>query len=241
MERWKELRNIGFTIILIHHTQKANEQVFRGSQALIDQADHVLYFYPVRKPGNDDPVDSEDGDSMTYFLGTKDKTRFKHCKIYLKRAGEGRFVLAGDPADEKLTNMQDLLVQSGELSQKEFLKLIKDELGYGKEATRRLLKQGEDRKFWTVRKGDKNSSLYSAFLLSPLIKGGENRKTDFDGFPGISEMTNNNNYQVVDTAKLSSYPTTLEKTEKQGNIGIDDDFVHEEEIPEIVGAKRWNS
>jgi hypothetical protein len=220
MERWKALRDLGFTIILIHHTQKANEQVFRGSQALIDQADHVLYFYPVRKPGNDEPVDSEDFEDMTYFLGTKDKTRFKHCKLYLKRAGEGRFVLAGDPADEKLTNMKDLLIQSGELSQKEFMGLIKDELAYGKTVALRLLKQGEERKFWTIRKGDKNSSLYSAFLLSPLIKGGENRKTDFGSFPGISKMINTNNSQVSDNTLFSSYPDTDETTGKQGSLSV---------------------
>jgi hypothetical protein len=167
MERWKELRDLGFTIILIHHTQKANAEVFRGSQALIDQADHCLYFYPVRQPGSDAPIDMEDPDSMTYFLGTKDKTRYKACKLYLKRAGAGRFVPAENPDDERMTAIKDLLSGRGSLLQKDLLRLIKDELGYSKGLALRLLKKGE-KTFWEVTKGEKNSKSYQFSNFPPL-------------------------------------------------------------------------
>ncbi|MGA2106894.1 MAG: AAA family ATPase [Syntrophorhabdales bacterium] len=168
MERWKELRDLGFTIILIHHTQKANAEVFRGSQALVDQADHCLYFYPVRQPGSDDPVVLDDLDSTIYFLGTKDKTRFKPCRLYLKRAGSGRFTTAGDPDDERVGCMKGLLGDCGTLTQREFVARAREKLGLGKALTLRLLKRGEAKRVWKIVRGDKNACLYQLSCLSPL-------------------------------------------------------------------------
>jgi hypothetical protein len=167
MERWKELRDLGFTIVLIHHTQKANAEVFRGSQALIDQADHCLYFYPVRQLGSDDPVDAEDPDAMTYFLGTKDKTRYKACKLYLRRAGEGRFIQAENPDNEKMAAIREILKTHGNMVQKDLIKTAQDELGYSKAQIRRVLKKGEST-MWKVTKGEKNSRTYQFSSYPPL-------------------------------------------------------------------------
>jgi hypothetical protein len=204
MERWKELRDLGFTIILIHHTQKANVEVFRGSQALIDQADHVLYFYPVRQPGSDEPIESEDPETLTYFLGTKGKTRFKACRIYLKRAGQGRFTVADDPDEEKIELLAAILKGRGELTQTQIVKAAKEELDFGKPVTRRLLKRGEERKIWTVTKGERNSSLYQLFSCSPLYKGGENWKTESGGFSGTVKTEETKVKKPVDTLEFSS-------------------------------------
>lgn len=216
MERWKQLRDLGFTIILIHHTQKANAEVFRGSQALIDQADHCLYFYPVRQPGSEDPVDAEDPDNMTYFLGTKDKTRFKACKVYLKRAGAGRFILAGNPDDEKIELLGALLSGRGGLTQTQIVKAAKDDLDFGKPLTRRLLKRGEERGIWTVTKGDKNSSLYLFSSCSPLYKGGENRKTGFCGFSDPVKTGESKGQESVGRLEFSSFSEGSKKTGKTG-------------------------
>ena len=196
MERWKELRALGNTILLIHHTTKANEQTFRGSQALIDQADHVLYFYPVRKPGQDDPVEFDDPDSLTYYLGTREKTRYRLVKVYVKRAGGGRFVLAGNPDDEKIGLMQDLLGTDG-LTQRDFLKAVKDNLAYGKDLTLRLLKLGEDRGVWTVEKGKSNSRVFRLSglrVVAPPYRGEANPTTArTKGFRGTFWESSKNN------------------------------------------------
>jgi RecA-family ATPase len=93
MQRYKELRDYGHTVILIHHTQKANEQSFRGSMAILDLADHVLSFFPVRKPGDDTAIEGDDLDHMTFYLGTREKTRFSPVKLYVRRAGGLRWPL----------------------------------------------------------------------------------------------------------------------------------------------------
>jgi hypothetical protein len=218
MERWKELRDLGFTVVLIHHTMKANAEVFRGSQALIDQADHVLYFYPVRQPGSDDPIEGEDPESMTYFLGTKEKTRYKSCRLYLKRAGEGRFVLAGNPDDEKIGMLEALLAEHGELAQKAIVKLAKDELDFSKETTRRLLKKGEERGKWTIKKGEKNSSLYQLSSFSPLYRGEKTGKQDSGSFPEDRKTSGENRAQAAGNVEFASFQETAEKTGKQGSF-----------------------
>jgi putative DNA primase/helicase len=241
MERWKELRDLGFTIVLIHHTTKANAEVFRGSQALVDQADHVLYFYPVRRPGADDPIDLEDPDSMTYFLGTKDKTRFKACRLYLKRAGNGRFTLAGNPDDEKIELLTALLSDREELTQNEFMKAAKEEAGYGKDLMRRLLKLGETRGTWTMEKGARNSFVYHLSQAigsdelsgrSPFYKGGDNPTT-----------TDTKGNRVVFPKNPKNDPTTLLPQELSGDFDsdpttrqlepFDSDFAPEDDLPEV--------
>lgn len=215
MERWKEIRAIpGNTLLIICHTQKANEQVFRGSQALIDQADHVLYFYPVRKPGSDDPVESEDPDSMTYFLGTKDKTRFKACRIYLKRAGEGRFTIAGNPDDEKIELLAGIIEARGEVKQTDIIEAAKEELGLGKTVTLRLLKRGEERGAWVVKKGNNNSSLYQFTGYSPPKEGEKTGKPDSDSFHGDQKPGNDSATKSVGTLDFSGLPDGAKNNRK---------------------------
>jgi archaellum biogenesis ATPase FlaH len=191
MQRYKELRDHGHTVILIHHTQKANEQGFRGSMAILDLADHVLNFFPVRKPGDEAPAEGDDLDNMTFYFGTKDKTRFNQCKLYLRRAN-GRFEIAEHPDDEKITLIKDLLTNHEGITQKDLLRLIKEELSIGKASALRLLKQGEHKEVWTVETGGNNSRLYRLSGFPPYIKGGKTGKPNAalsadTGKPGIKD------------------------------------------------------
>jgi hypothetical protein len=146
MQRYKELRDCGHTVILIHHTMKANEQSFRGSMAILDLADHVLSFFPVRKPGSDTPIEGDDLDAMTFYLGTKEKTRFSPVKLYVCRAG-GRFEVARHPDDQKIEAMAEVL-SGQELTKTDFFKAVKKECNFGKDLAGRLLKIGEARGIW---------------------------------------------------------------------------------------------
>ena len=49
MGRLKELRDMGFTIILLHHTAKNSDKAAKGSTAIVDLADHILGLTLVRK------------------------------------------------------------------------------------------------------------------------------------------------------------------------------------------------
>lgn len=174
MERFKELRDYGHTIVIIQHTQKANERMFRGSMAISDQADHPLYFYPVRNTKYDEAVDEDDFDNLPFYLGTTEKTRYRHFKIYVRRAVEGRFVVADDPKTEKMRAIRALCKDRGLMKHEEIVTLVNEELGYGKDTVRKLLKDGTG-KFWTWKKGGtKNSKIYdftSPLTPPPLYRG----------------------------------------------------------------------
>lgn len=62
MGRLKELRDMGFTVILLHHTAKNSDKIAKGSTAIVDLADHILGMTIVRKKqdGQEIIVDDED-------------------------------------------------------------------------------------------------------------------------------------------------------------------------------------
>lgn len=142
--------------------------------AILDLADHVLSFFPVRKPGDDTPAEGDDLDAMTFFLGTREKTRFSPVKLYLRRAG-GRFDIAGHPDDERVQAIAEVLAAK-ELTKTDFLKTIKRECGFGKDLAGRLLKVGESRGVWeSVPAGKNNATVYRLRLVgggTPPYKGG---------------------------------------------------------------------
>ena len=84
MQRLKELRDMGFTILLLHHTPKGNDRTYKGSTAILDLADHVLSLHKVKKanPEGGEIEDDEDQDCL-YRLGTKDKTRYEPFHIFM--------------------------------------------------------------------------------------------------------------------------------------------------------------
>lgn len=49
MMKLKILRDSGFTILLIHHTPKGNDNIYKGSTAIFDLSDHVLSFHTINK------------------------------------------------------------------------------------------------------------------------------------------------------------------------------------------------
>ena len=83
MNKLKELRDAGFTILLLHHTPKNNEKIYKGSTAIFDLSDHILSLYPVRKQEDIENTDDCGFEFDCYYFGTKDKTRFKPFNIWL--------------------------------------------------------------------------------------------------------------------------------------------------------------
>ena len=70
MERIKELRDSGFTIILLHHTPKNSDKISKGSTAIVDLADHILNLSRVRKAkdGEDVLVQDDDDDEEDHAV-----------------------------------------------------------------------------------------------------------------------------------------------------------------------------
>ena len=89
------------TIILIHHTPKANEGIYKGSTAILDLVDHELCLEKLKD--EDEGVETE-----IYRLGTKQKTRFQPGEVFLSLTKEG-FELAQDSKTEKYLELYGVI------------------------------------------------------------------------------------------------------------------------------------
>jgi len=156
MGRLKELREIGFTIILLHHTPKGNDATFKGSTALLDLCDHVLGLEEVK----DREEENIEFDCQNlYKLGTRMKTRYDPDSIYLTFNPEIKgFSVAVDPDFEKMEAIREIL-NKAPLKQKELKERIKNDLDLSDKEARKLLRKGIGI-YWTTEKGDKNSTIY---------------------------------------------------------------------------------
>ncbi len=169
MGRLKELREIGFTILLLHHTPKGNENTFKGSGALLDLCDHVLGLEEV-KDLEDAPVEFDKHN--LYKFGVRIKTRYEPHSIYLNFNPDIKgFDIAKDPDLEKMGAIKELLLQSTEpLKQKDLRETVKKELDFSDKDIRRLLKKGTGL-YWNAEKSDKNATIYIPInsVCQPLI------------------------------------------------------------------------
>lgn len=151
MSRLKELRDMGFTILLLHHSPKGNDRTYKGSTAIIDLADHVLSLHKVRKanPEGEEVDDMEDDYNCYYRLGTKDKTRYEPFHIFMTFDREKGFIKASDPDDEDLQAIHSILEDKKALNQKQIFDILKEELDIkSKGKVINLLRKGEG-KYWT--------------------------------------------------------------------------------------------
>ena len=167
MNQMKELRDLGFTIILLHHTAKNTDNVSKGSTAIVDLADHILGLTRVRQKEDgkdtvvvDDGVEGFDTD-MVYYFGVYQKTRFEPHGIHLTLNPDQGFELAPDPEEETLKRIHQLLLNTGPLPKTAFTRECKT-LGFGEKKARKLIDRGTGR-FWKIDSaGQKNTKLLTA-------------------------------------------------------------------------------
>jgi len=167
MNRMKELRDMGFTIILLHHTAKSANKTSKGSTAIVDLADHILGLTKVEqkeeKPNTvvDDDAEGFDTDAVYYF-GNYEKTRFEPHGIHLKLNPDRGFELAPDPEEETLKKMHQVLQDSGPLQKTAFKLKVNEILNIGQRKAMILIDRGKGR-FWKIEAaGQKNAQLVTA-------------------------------------------------------------------------------
>lgn len=177
LSRLKELREAGFTIIVLHHTPKGNDGTYKGSTAILDLADHVL---SLEKQGKNERNDEFDPDAI-YKFGCRMKTRFEPHTIFLTFDPAFGFSFREDPDLKIMKRMQDILKKEEPLNQTIFQDVLEDKLGMKRAQIFKLLKKGTGT-FWDVQRGEKNAMLYSSFPCFPLTKAAENRKTGSGSF-----------------------------------------------------------
>jgi RecA-family ATPase len=213
VSRLKELREKGFTIVLLHHTPKGNDAIYKGSTAILDLADHVLGLEAL----NDTEDDTEFDPTKTYRLATHKKTRYEPHKIYLvfNRDIKG-FEFSKDPDIEKMEDILGILRDSKESTkQKDLIEKIKNEYDFSTGEIRRLLRKGTGT-YWEVTRGDKNAMLYSVFQNSSYIdQKTEKQKISIQENP--KNTLQGNTTETLAHSEFSSFFNGFQKTEKQDN------------------------
>lgn len=164
MNRFKELRDKGYTIILLHHTMKSDKGTYKGSTAILDLADHVLSLTKVKKgKPNVEVSDDDEFADVAYRFGTKEKTRFEPYHIFMQFDPANGFSRATDPDDAYSLSIQDTIRDlTGELGEDpnqtqvlERVAAINEELS--KQKVGKLLKKGEG-KYWMSKRDRKNKN-----------------------------------------------------------------------------------
>lgn len=231
MSRLKELRDMGFTILLLHHTPKSNEKTYKGSTVIVDLADHVLSLHKVKRNSLDEINDDDELDYLYYF-GTKDKTRYEYFHIFLEFDPEKGFVLAPDPDEETMKEMYNLIVElrdsSGELPvQKQVIERAKERLKLSYAKTRKLLKRGEGR-FWNSKQAHekKNAILYEpVFQFFNTIYSCKTEKLKLAPQESLKNTPHTDTPQVFDNTEFFSFSKGVCKTEKLEVIELENEQV----------------
>ncbi len=174
MGKLKELRDLGFTIVILHHTPKSNDRTYKGSTAIFDLSDHVLGLYRVKqgtanemlddnKKGTDNEMEdtNDEDEEKVFFIGTKDKTRYEPFHMFIQFDPERGFIPAPDPDTELMKHIHGVLLGKGRLTQLAAFEAVRDTLGMkSKGKVVNLLRKGEGL-FWDVIK-DGKKKLYEA-------------------------------------------------------------------------------
>jgi hypothetical protein len=207
LDRLKALRDAGFTILLLHHTPKGNDRIYKGSTAILDLADHILSLHRVRKNNLDEIIDDDENEECFYRLGTKDKTRYEPFHLFMNFDKErGGFKKAMDPDTEDMEAIRDILLERGSMNQTHLFNISKTQLDIaGKGKFTSLLYKGEG-KYWKSIK-EKRAVFYEALsivqLSTPYISnsgqiGGTVQTAGTDG-PSDTHKT-------LDNSELSNCP-----------------------------------
>ncbi|MBF0520551.1 MAG: AAA family ATPase [Nitrospirae bacterium] len=201
MQKLKELRDVGFTIVLLHHTLKANDKQYKGSTAILDLCDQSLVLSKVRKGTDVELNDDTDTADFCYRVGTSQKTRYQPIKVHLEFSPEKGFYRAADPVDTILEQIRDLILGFDKTPNQSAIVEAAKKLELSRKQVLTLLKKGNNR-FWTADKGVKNTITYSVVPMNWNNRG-ENvhlntpqtrTETELSSCSGGIETTNSTNH-----------------------------------------------
>lgn len=79
LERFRELRDMGFTLVILHHTPKSSDTIPKNNTTITDNADHVVGLIPLIEEGEN----NKDG-ILRFGCGDNDKSRYPKHHICLR-------------------------------------------------------------------------------------------------------------------------------------------------------------
>lgn len=227
LERAKELRDMGYTIILLHHTAKNSDKIPKGSTAIVDLADHILGLTLVRKKVDGQEIILEDEDfdgDYLYSFGVRQKTRFELCQYYLTLNPDRGFELAPDPQEDTLKEMHDCLLEHDCINKTDFLRECKTKIGLGDKKIRRLFDIGQGH-YWKVEKiGSHNTLMVSPiqFCSFSALYSSEKVKTENSVLQGEGKTDSSKTQQTIENSEFGSFAKGFCQSEKQEIIQVEE-------------------
>lgn len=162
MLKLKRLRDLGATIILLHHTPKDDDTQYLGASVIYSQVDHVLAMYPIKQAGNNSEAVDDSEKPRVYRFGTKGKTRFAHHKLLVQFDGSKKLFVKSDGPDHDVINLLlEIITECEPIKQ---IDLITNETVLalvGRNSATRVLKQYVG-VHWDSYKGENNSTFYTS-------------------------------------------------------------------------------
>jgi archaellum biogenesis ATPase FlaH len=136
MNRFKELRDLGFTVIILHHTPKSDKGTYKGSTAIQDLCDHLL------------SMDYE-GDVIKLGVPKGGKTRYLPHTIYLTLE-EGQGLVVSEKGSEVLIEKAVKILSEFKTppSKGQFCKAIENTLYLKTKKATDLIREGEGVKWY---------------------------------------------------------------------------------------------
>ena len=187
MSRIKTLREMGATVVLLHHTPKSDATEYIGPSVIYNQSDHVIAMYPVKKAGTDEEKSTDGDKPPVYRLGSKDKTRYAHHKIFVTFDNKKKFFIKSDgPDQDAIKILQDLIAELAPVNQSTLSMHDSVETLIGKRAAESLLKSFSGT-YWNSYKGEKNATIYTPIFsggeTGTLKQAGNTMDTEFTSYP----------------------------------------------------------
>jgi hypothetical protein len=239
LDRLKILRELGFTIILLHHAPKSDERTYKGSTAISDLCDHVLTLERVREIGSDEIIEDEQELDLPFRFGVRGKTRFEPFTMFLRFDSGKGFVRADDPDISLMSDMARVLEQfkTDYPNQSTFYKKCRDDLSMKKGQFSRLTKKGEG-KFWAWKTEKNNAKVYVPISVQKTEEKFNTQNKETTGFSGLPEDTQKTEQPSLGF-RFSGFPTLYKggkpknqpmETEKPDQADYDDQGISQEQI-----------
>jgi len=211
MGRFRELRDEGFTIVVLHHSNRRD--LIKNNTTITDNADHVLALKPLKQRETQAPDEQQEEPEyvrdLFFGCGVEDKSRYPKKDIYLSFDGQ-IFELIQNPEAENYKMISRImleLAQDGNLpNQSRIVSEANQQLKLHRNKTLEILSRGEGR-YWKSKrvKEQKNQKVYEPVVLLSASIYSQTTKQLPEQYNHLSgQHPSINPIQAIDNTELSS-------------------------------------
>jgi archaellum biogenesis ATPase FlaH len=218
MGRFRELRDEGFTIVILHHSNRRD--LIKNNTTITDNADHVLALKPLKVSNHNSDKEDDEPEQVSDLIfgcGQDDKSRYAKHDICLSFDGQ-IFERIQNPENENYENIKKLIIEEiehdGTLpNQSKIVAEATSRYGFTRPKTLEILNRGEGRYWKATRVKEQNKKVYEPVVkLLDSIYGATTKQLPLKESNHLSEASENKSSQSLDSVKLSSCQECIKTT-----------------------------